>query len=172
MKTTEKQKICWNCEGNVSRKANNCPYCGVYLHPLQDDPIEEDEGDDLTPPYKLYENDQETEESIIPPYVPEQKEEQDYPLPSQKEIDPAKQDLKNVMTTVICLMTGSMLALFGLLLLLFSRNGVFTLQWDGTYWMYYLLISLPLLYLGWKTLQKMDPTSEENLETVKETKTD
>jgi hypothetical protein len=28
-----KTKLCWNCEGSVSRTIENCPYCGVYLSP-------------------------------------------------------------------------------------------------------------------------------------------
>jgi hypothetical protein len=32
MSAVPKKKLCWNCEGNVSREIDNCPYCGVYLH--------------------------------------------------------------------------------------------------------------------------------------------
>src|ERR1700722_10179378 len=31
MKTNTKRKLCWNCEGNVSKEKEICPYCGVSL---------------------------------------------------------------------------------------------------------------------------------------------
>jgi hypothetical protein len=39
MSAVPKKKLCWNCEGNVAKDIDNCPYCGVYVHGAE---VEED----------------------------------------------------------------------------------------------------------------------------------
>lgn len=154
MSTAIKKKLCWNCEGNVSREATNCPYCAVYLHPTNDK-IEEESEEELNPPYALNIDD----DQAIPdaPYG--------QPSDSNPEIIQEKTplqimhgqsaDWKIVVIPLTMLLAGSLSLLFGVLLFLFSHNGTFTLQWNASYWFVYLLASLPLLFVGWKTLQRL-----------------
>lgn len=152
MSTTVKRKLCWNCEGSVTRDAANCPYCGVYLHPKDDDGYEDIE--DHRPPYAIPEE----QENTVPeaPYaatreaVIENKPEKT-PLQIMKA---QSADWKIVVLPLAMLLAGSLSLLFGVLLLLFSHNGTFTLQWNASYWVYYLVASIPLLFMGWKSLQE------------------
>lgn len=151
-----KKKLCWNCEGRVSLEEENCPYCAVYLGPA---PGEEGDQDILAPPYRLVESE---EEEKVPqsPYAVEQEEEEEG---KETEIDlsGAKRDLKKVIVPLALLSAGSLFFLFGLILLIFSSQGVFTLSWNAKYWYFYLVFALPLLLFGWKSLQRNDEDEED-----------
>lgn len=152
MTTTPKKKLCWNCEGRVSLEEENCPYCAVYLGPA---PNENGTSKDiLAPPYRLVES----EEDTIPssPYSDASEE-----STSEEETDfsVAKSDMKDVVLPLGLLSAGSLFFLFGLVLYIFSENGVFTLSWNGEYWYYYLVMAFPMLFVGWRALQRTD--SEE-----------
>ena len=166
MSTAVKKKLCWNCEGNVSRQADNCPYCGVYLHRENDDHDEEYdeiEEEDITPPYQPEPTNSKQMDPIIPtpPYAA-----QESPTAPEAYIQQAAKPLlqlssgwKAVVFPLTFLLAGSVFLLFGLILFLFSQNGTLTLQWNGEYWYAYLLVALPLLYLGWNTLQNLSDES-------------
>lgn len=148
MSAVPKKKLCWNCEGNVSREIDNCPYCGVYLHAVE----EEEETSQWNIPYRFPSTKQEEipsplyqqpEEPKEPSIVDETPKESSYPLDK----------LKQEVLPLLFLMTGSLFFLFGTVLFLFSDNGTLTLQWKGDHWIYFLGISLPTLYFGWKWLQ-------------------
>lgn len=133
-----KTKLCWNCEGSVSRSAENCPYCAVYLSPEKED-LSQD------PPYSKQ----------IPkaPYNPVEQEEV-IGLPEAQEL--ATTGFRGAFLPLILLSTGLISLFFSLILFLFAENGKLTLQWDGSYWYIYLLLALPLLYFGWRYLETTD----------------
>lgn len=154
MSTAGKKKLCWNCEGNVSREASNCPYCGVYLHRDQDEEIdiEDDEEEELAPIYRSVSP--ENNSTAIPqaPYSA--------PQPATRQENEAKPssvqaEWKNTFIPLLLLLSGSFFLLFGLTLFLFSHNGFLTLQWKESYWPFYLIAALPLLYFGWNDLQNL-----------------
>lgn len=157
MKAKSKKKLCWNCEGSVSLQVENCPYCGVYVSP-------ENEGKDnlFAPPYS---SQLETKQDIpVPPYAlnnttaEETTSLQDDDLQEsedEKTSDEVVDQIKDFIQPMILLLAGTVFFIFGLTLLLFSHEGVFTLKWNGNYWFLYLLISLPMLGFGWITLQKI-----------------
>lgn len=143
-RTAGKKKICWNCEGDVPRETVNCPYCAVYLHPEDDDlPLEDDE-EDLSPPYQIN----------TPP-------EQNFNSSSttqnqQKPLTLAFSGWKGIIIPLVSLLFGTLFLLFAFLLFIFSQNGVLTLQWNSELWIIYSAIALPLLFIGWKTLQSIE----------------
>lgn len=155
MTTTPKKKLCWNCEGRVSLEEENCPYCAVYLGLAPDENGESK--DVFAPPYRLVETDEEN----IPasPYVTEKDEE----TTTEEKVDfsVAKADLKEVVLPLSLLSAGSLFLLFGLILLVFSERGVLTLSWNGDYWYFYLAFALPMLFFGWRALQRFDNEEEE-----------
>ena len=65
-------------------------------------------------------------------------------------------DLKEIVLPLLLLSAGSVFFLFGLVLFLFSSDGILTLEWNGHLWYAYFIISLPLTLFGWHTLQKFD----------------
>jgi len=156
MSNVEKKKLCWNCEGSVLRSVSNCPYCGVYIYPEEEE--EEDANSrsrPIDPPYKP----QEFPKDQIPqaPYaqpmsaaaIHDATDSQERPLTQQTA------NWKMIMAPLFFLLSGSVFFLFGFLMLLFSNNGLFTLQWNANYWYLYLLVSVPFLYFGWHTLESI-----------------
>lgn len=155
MAVIQKKKLCWNCEGNVSLSDETCPYCGVSVIPASLDGSLSSHA----PPYQMAE----VQESIIPrpPYHTEQKnelilEEKEEANKETEDEDVSVNEFKNIVLSLLFLLAGSMFFLFGLTLVLFSHNGVFTLQWDGSFWFIYSLLSIPFLFFGWRALIKLD----------------
>jgi len=150
MSNEEKKKLCWNCEGSVLRSASNCPFCGVYLHPEEEDTRSISKN--LDPPYP----NRETAKIPISPYA---NHKNNSIAEEEKEVANVavnKSGWKTVIAPLTFLLSGSVFFLFGFLMLLFSVDGWFTLQWNSDYWYIYLLISIPLLYFGWQTLENIN----------------
>ncbi len=156
-----KTKLCWNCEGIVTRDSVNCKYCGVYLR-RDDDHEDEDEEDEA--PKSAFS----ALKNVIPrpPYVPEESSSSSSPagsIPPTATVTTAAIKPQSIATTwktilypLICLSAGSVFLLFSFLLYFFSENGTLVLQWDAGRWLIYLVISLPLLLLGWRSLSQIE----------------
>lgn len=155
MSAIPQKKLCWNCDGNIAKDINNCPYCGVYLHGDSD----AEEQSFWSPTYQPKDKKDSEEEIPLPVYSLGKTEEQDE---SEKEESPSLASseiiakLKKDFLPTIFLMSGSVFFLFGIILFLFSREGSFTLQWNGDNWKYFLGFSLPFLFFGWKFLNQID----------------
>lgn len=152
MNKTPKNKLCWNCEASVSVTAEVCPYCGVSVVPATLD------GTGHVLPYKM----SSANDKAIPPppYAQEDQEDKDESAEQSseddEEVDVPVDQFKNILLALLLLLGGSIFFLFGLMLVLFSQNGTFTLQWDSSYWYIYSALSLPLLFIGWRVLLKLD----------------
>jgi hypothetical protein len=158
MSAVPKKKLCWNCEGNVSKEIDNCPYCGVYVHAAE---LEEDSS--WNPTYYP----SKTEEIPSPLYqsqvIVENKEEQEEITEENSISFPWNAlfgQLKEDVFPTLFLMMGSIFFLFGIVMILFSDKGSFTLQWQSHYGYYFLALSCPLVWFGWKFLQQLDKESE------------
>ncbi len=157
------KKLCWNCDGNVPLQMDQCPYCGVDLTVSagihSNFSFQEDAGGG--DPYYV-----ERKEVVPPsPYsrfnaAPVTDEEWNRALDEEeaKKIEnapvresPAK--IKNEITALFLLLPGIVFFLFGLILFFFSEEGVLTLQWNQSFAYFYFLGALPLLVLGWRSLQ-------------------
>lgn len=145
MSKPEKKKLCWNCEGNVSRTAENCPYCAVYLNP---EPAEEPE---VKPLYSPQSN-----SGTIPkaPYTPQESHADEEAAPVAKSESPQDSLFRSIFLPITLLTAGLFSLLFAVILFLFSTNGVLTLEWDGELWYLYAIAGAPLLFSGWKFLEK------------------
>lgn len=164
MSAVPKKKLCWNCEGNVSREIDNCPYCGVYLQIIGD----EEDTTSWNPSYHL--SDSKQEEIPTPHY-------QLQPTIESEETEPKSQQgvsyanswsllfsqeillkMKEDVLPLLLLMAGSLFFLFGVILFLFAdQEGSLTLQWKGSHWIYFLGLSIPLACLGWTFLKQIEP---------------
>jgi len=146
-----KKKLCWNCEGRVSNQEENCPFCGVYINGTlhMQGGGHEDEDSDLSDETKAH----------APLYTPMPEAANKIPAEqvtqiSQKANLTAKPSyFGKEFLPLLLLITGTVFLFFSLVLVLFSHEGVFTLQWDATLWYVYLIISLPALLVGWRLLQ-------------------
>lgn len=153
MNATLKKKLCWNCEGRVGLEEQNCPFCAVYLGPAPNDAGERKD-DLLAPPYKIVES-HESENTLATPYAINEPETVKI-AEMQTEVTTQESDIQNVALPLTFLSGGLVFLLFGLILCLFSSNGVFTLTWNGSYWYLYFAVGAPLLLFGWKSLQHLD----------------
>lgn len=160
MSKNAKKKLCWSCEGRVEKAAENCPYCGVYLSPnIPDTPKSA-----ISAPYTAQV--QANAKAPVAPYQPKkgQAEEEASEEASEKEAAEAQasiSDLKTVLLPLVLLLAGTIFLLFAAVLYLFSQNGVFTLRWNGDNWIYYLALSVPMLFFGWRALNFVKDTPEE-----------
>ncbi len=68
----------------------------------------------------------------------------------------SKQELIKPDIAPWLLLPGAVFFLFGLALYLFSQEGILTLRWNASYWSYYLVLSLPLLYFGWRQVPSQE----------------
>ena len=101
--------------------------------------------EEVPPP--LYQLHLHTEEESEEPQAPAEEIASSYSL---------LQSLKQDLLPILFLMAGSLFMLFGIVLLLFAQDGFLTLQWKGSYWIYFVLFSLPILYFGWKYWRELD----------------
>lgn len=158
MSGSTKKRLCWNCEARVSLEEENCTYCGVYLSPASFPGLQHEE----SIPEPLYKPEA---ESVIPksPYGALYEEQIDGKdsEPSLKST-PRSEDLRSIAIPFSLLLGGTIFFLFGIILFLFSSHEVFTLQWNASYWYFYLLIAVPLLYFGWQKCQNSNCDSKIN----------
>ena len=158
MSAVPKKKLCWNCEGNITKEIENCPYCGVYVHSQGLDGIYH-----WSAPYsKGYDEAEEEEEVPLPLYSiqankePQELKEAGASQAASGDDRSISDQLKRDLFPILLLMAGSIFFLFGLVLFLFSKDGALTLQWSSALAPYFLALSLPGVFFGWTLLQKLD----------------
>jgi len=147
MSAVPQKKLCWNCEGNVSREIDNCPYCGVYLHA-----VETEEETSWNPSYSP----SSTTEEIPSPLYQIQPDDPETPNGSSSDHTSLVNTLKKDIFPLLFLMAGSIFFIFGIVLWLFAQDGTLTLQWQGHQSVYFLFLAFPLLVLGWKFLRNAE----------------
>lgn len=146
MSATPKKKLCWNCEGRVALSEENCPFCGVYLSSSA--LINQaDENSTHIAPYQNI-NDQ-----TIPDSPYSNKNENEDSLSSEDSLEESHSTSKSSLLALTLLLAGSIFFIFGLILLVFARQGTLTLQWNASYWFVYLGMSVILLFMGWRSLK-------------------
>jgi hypothetical protein len=154
------KRLCWNCNGNVGLYLDKCPYCAVDLNTtthLQDQSAFNPPFAPLvvpnveTPPPSPY--------AHLDPYNASNKEWEEAlegkqkKEPQVKEKQKTEEKEKNEIFALFLLLPGIVFFLFGIALLLFSKGGVFTLQWNQNFAYFYFIGSIPLIFLGYKALR-------------------
>jgi hypothetical protein len=144
MKPKKRQKMCYNCEGDVDLEVIVCPFCAADLReekPEQQRPI-------YNPTASV--KNLNTQQSLYPPKHTEE------PTPGEPvALAVEEEEPKNVFGPLILLTLGAQLLLLGLFMLLFSHHGMMTLKWDARFWFIYLFASVPLLIFGYRALSKL-----------------
>lgn len=155
MRDVERQKLCWNCDADVSVDATYCPFCGTDLmataveSSFEEDSLDRDVSNSV-------------EESIAalykPPYTSRQPGGQGRAKPrAAKQSDFYEDDKKAQRRlgggwALIFLSLGCYLLAFGLLLLFLGTNGTLTLEWNSRVWFIYCVIAFPLIVVGGRLL--------------------
>lgn len=152
MNTIPKSKLCWNCEANVLMTQEICPYCGVTIQT----PSLEGQREEFAPPYLM--GAQKTQQIPTSPYASEDAEEKENEEQQELLEDEAVDDFKKFLFAMFLMLAGSVFLIFGVVLAIFSKNGVLTLQWNGDLWYVYLALALPMLLMGLRVLQRVNET--------------
>lgn len=133
------QIFCNHCEEVVHAYAVRCPYCNKDLEHKSTDKIAQIH----SPAVAAI--------SVSSPVVP---------MPSEQEmVEEAPSRLPDGFTILIslaALLAGSFFFFFGVIIKLFSTNGVFVLEWSASAWPYFVGSSLVLLMLGLYALSNLD----------------
>lgn len=146
MKPVDRQKICPNCDGRIPYDATQCTYCFTALQ------VENSSS-------KLFSSPQDS--PYTPPYSApykgvESSEAKKSPAPAYGEGATAKAEVADNQSFLILLYLtlGGNLFTLGILQFFFSDRGVVRLEINGSYWFLMVLVSLPLLYLGFRSNSK------------------
>lgn len=143
MKATESisQVTCWHCEEPVHRYATRCPYCQKSL--ATSTPNEE------APPIPS------SKITSLPRF------EARAPVDEEEDSEPEVEEsfgsqVGHVLLALFTLLAGSFFFFFGLLILLFSTNGTFSLEWKASSWPYFVSSAMGLLITGLWSLSKVE----------------
>lgn len=161
MRGKEKQKICHQCDGRLPLDADECIFCGSKVSEAK---VVEKEML-YKPPYPSRIAAQEAVSSgfrtVTASSATGLEHYQNY---QEKKEAETNQELETEVRTSLwkhpvlwgtfLLLLASHSLILGISLLCFSQNGVLTLSWKMQYWYVYALLALPLVYLGWRLLDK------------------
>lgn len=156
MKPKKRQKLCYNCEGEVDLDVIFCPYCGSDLleekaqRAAQENALMPEKNTLRSPMDGLY----------PPPYPPkksfEEQELEQQPLDEPESAPNTPAVRKGSFLPTLLLTLGVQALLIGVLLFILSENGAVRLKFDAKTWLFYVLFSMPLLYFGWKKSSQLD----------------
>lgn len=133
------KRLCWNCDGEMNPHLDACPYCGTHVDhsfvpmDIKNSSFEHHLAHAADP--------LDTEVPTVEKKV-EKKIEEDIARSSSKEV-----------SVFLLLVPGVLFALFGFILLLFADEGTLTLTWNQNLSFFYLLGSVPLIYLGYRAMR-------------------
>lgn len=153
MKPKKRQKMCYNCEGEVDLDVIVCPFCAADLRAEKP----EQQRPSYNPSASV--KNLNTQQSLYPPHyaakAPEEEETPAIEEPEQMTSVVSEEEGKSIFGPTILLTLGAQLLLFGILMGLFSHNGVMILKWDARLWFLYVFASIPLLIFGYKAISKV-----------------
>lgn len=148
MKPKKRQKLCYNCDGDVDLDVIVCPFCAADLREEKPELQRSAFSASVSSVKQLN-----TEQSLYPPPYSERMEVEREPLPTavmQEEPEPTV--LKTDFLPMALFIMGAHLALLAITLLAFSERGVMILKWDARFWLLYLIAAVPLLVYGYRKL--------------------
>ena len=130
------QIFCNHCEEVVHAYAVRCPYCNKDLNHTSSDKITQIHVPNMAAASPV----------IAMPAEQEMVEEAPSRLP----------DGFTILVSLAALLAGSFFFFFGVIIKLFSTNGLFVLEWNANSWPYFVGSSLVLLVLGLYALSQLD----------------
>jgi hypothetical protein len=138
MKTSEKFKLCPSCDGKAPLEVVICPYCAssfTDIGPKNKSTL----SSSYSPPYSA--------ERVTPTQADNKTNK-----PLEAQAAPLSKETSSFLPIAL-LTIGSNLIILSLLLLILGRNGKVELEWSSSYWMLYLVLGAPLIFLGYKIIK-------------------
>jgi hypothetical protein len=155
MKPKKRQKLCCNCDGEIDLDVIVCPYCAADLREEKPEQRTLPASGTVRPliggqqmSQSLYPSSHNIQEPAETPPIAE-------PLAAQAVAAPQEEKTSRVIGPILLFAAGVQLFMLAFLLVLFSHNGVLTLQWDARLWFLYLFASIPFLVFGYRSLSKL-----------------
>lgn len=152
----QSKKMCIFCHAQVAISAKICPFCRAQFDQLQNSPDSLAKKNDTNASPSLSEK-QMLDSLYPPPYQPKMErieEEVEEIEEKEQSVPVAKQ--KSILVPIFLFSLGSQLFIFSLFLLLFSEEGMLLLQWKASLWYLYSLVSLALLFAGYKLFSNLE----------------
>lgn len=156
MKPKKRQKLCHNCEGEMDLDVIVCPFCAADLR------AEKPEERKSAYSTSVFQTNEQTHQSLYPPpYGTGKKIETPMPQVDQDETHSFEEspyggsEMSRIFTPVVFFTLGVQLFILGVLMLLFSHQGVIVLKWEARFWFWYILASVPCIYFGYKAVSKL-----------------
>jgi hypothetical protein len=147
------QKVCPHCEELVHRYAASCPYCQKDIVHAS---LEEKASTSNNPFADVHTKSFGKIEALPNIGMPEC-EKREEPLQQEQALDGAFiQQAGHVLLSLFSLLAGSFFFFFGLLLVLFSENGTFSLEWKASSWPYFIFSAMFLLLTGLWSVSKIE----------------
>lgn len=140
MKPKKRQKLCYNCEGEVDLDVIVCPFCAADLRAEKPEQQQQPLYRPVTPVREA------------PPLYPSSQAEA-APMPEESAESSASEE-KSFIGPIVLLALGAHLLLLGIFLALFSHNGVLFLKWNARFWIGYVIAAVPMLFFGYRALSK------------------
>ena len=131
------QVQCCYCEELIHSYATRCPYCFKDVIPSEETLLEQPEQKDVLPLLRM-----DDEEKLG------KKESEKPPIAANQTF--------YMLLSLGTLLAGSMFFFFGILIKLFSKDGVFTLAWSVNCWPYFVFSAVVLILFGLTSLSKIE----------------
>ncbi len=181
-KLKKRQKLCYNCEGEIDLEVIVCPFCAADLReekPEQGrisfgEPQRSSGSAERFMQERLgrerFEQERLSQARLDSDAHPQTKTPEDDPSPpshagAASPIDcfPENETEKlgeaaseqNFLAPTVLFTLGIQLVLIGLLMLLFSHKGTIHLTWNASWWFMYCIVGFPFLYFGYRSISKL-----------------
>ena len=163
MKPKKRQKLCYNCEGEVDLDVIVCPFCAADLREEKPELQRSAFSASVSSVKQLN-----TEQSLYPPHYAEREEPEprfapeprynsdaQISLPTIEEEESEPSALRNLLIPIALLTCGMHLFLLAAALFFLSDQGSLILRWDARFWILYLIASAPLMIFGYRSLSRI-----------------
>ena len=141
MKPKKRQKLCPNCDGEADLDVIVCPFCAADLTG-QEGVGGVPDASSCRLAASLYPSPSDGQE------ISEAIDQQETPI--------ERVSIYRTIGSIALFSVGVYCFLLGLVLILFSREGILVFKWSARFWFLYLLASVPLLLFGYRSITKID----------------
>jgi hypothetical protein len=159
MKPKKRQKLCYNCEGEVDLDVIVCPFCAADLREEKPELERSSFSPSVTSVKQLN-----AETSLYAPAYARVSQQEEAGEPQREtssatafaeEAEETQKPTKAIVTALFLFSLGVQLFLLGFLLVIFSDRGTMILKWDASLWFLYIFASIPLLLFGYRLLNRL-----------------
>jgi hypothetical protein len=156
MKPKKRQKLCYNCEGEVDLDVIVCPFCAADLREEKPEQNKYSYNSafsvkNLETQESLYTQPRPTLKMPSPPEVPIDEVDEE---PEALEVEEGDSP-RSIIGPTLLFTLGVQLFLFGLMMFFFQKEGAMILKWDARMWFLYIFASIPFLIFGYRAISKL-----------------